>query len=58
MRQSAIGTLGDNNEPIFSRIEWSSDKGSNLIEVIIQGKNKQGNVESRGKLFVSFAMIP
>lgn len=58
IRQSAIGELKEDGCPIFSRIEWSSDKGSNLIEIVMQGKNKLNQLESRGKLFVSFNMIP
>lgn len=58
IRQSAIGELKEDGSPIFSRIEWSSDKGSNLIEIVMQGKNKLNQLESRGKLFVSFNMIP
>jgi len=59
IRQSAIGGLKDDGKTvIFSRIEWSSDKGSNRIEVDVEGRNKKNENESRGKLFVSFAMIP
>lgn len=43
---------------IFSRIEWSSDKSSNLIEIELQNKNKSQEFEKRATLFVSFEMIP
>lgn len=63
IRQSAIGEsrdIGDKGqkEYIFNRIEWSSDKNDDKIEIEIQGMNKSKAFEKRGTLFVSFNMIP
>jgi len=59
MRQSAkLFTNPDTKVTQLQRIKWNADKNEDKLDVSVFNKNKKGEDEYRGKVWLSFAMLP
>lgn len=59
MRQQArIVTDTEENTQFLSRIKWNNDKDGDKMKVMMWNRNKKGEMEVRGFVYISFQMIP